>query len=330
MSTKTDSLAAGRGPLTRVSRDLSWFDPAPSWRRAADLVVGVARSAPSGAAAVGVPVGEKGAVPRQLGVDRATLTALGFEGKAGQALLVPRRDGADVVAIGTGTGQLSVTDVRDAAAAFARAVPKHAGAGDESARGRRRCRRGGASRRRGHRARPLPLRVAEVQRRTGPAAVTDVAVTRRTAARRGGRHRPRPDHVASRTARPRPRQLAAQSPHGNAVGSPGHRGRQGDRTRRRGVRGRPPRRARLRRSARCQRREHGAAVHDQADLPAEAVGKGQRPPRSRGQGNHVRLGRHQPQAERPDARGDEDGHVRRRRRVVVDVSARPRPAAATR
>ena len=167
MSTKTDSLAAGRGPLTRVSRDLSWFDPAPSWRRAADLVVGVARSAPSGAGAIGVPVGEKGAVPRQLGVDRATLTALGFEGKAGQTLVVPRRDGADLVAIGTGTGQLSLAELRDAAAAFARAVPQARGAGDEPARGRRRRRRGGAGRRRGRRARPLPLRVAEVQRRAG-------------------------------------------------------------------------------------------------------------------------------------------------------------------
>ena len=126
MSTKTDSLAAGRGPLTRVSRDLSWFDPAPSWRRAAELVVAVARTAPSAVGAIGVPVGEKGAVPRQLGVDRATLASLGFEGKAGQTLVVPRRDGADVVAIGTGGGQPSDAELRDAAASFARAVPKHA------------------------------------------------------------------------------------------------------------------------------------------------------------------------------------------------------------
>jgi leucyl aminopeptidase len=126
MSTKTDSLAAGRGPLTRVSRDLSWFDPAPSWRRAADLAVGVARSAPASAGAVGLGVGEKGTVPRQLGVDRATLTALGFDGKSGQTLVIPRRDGPDLVAIGTGSGQLSLAELRDAAAALARAVPKHA------------------------------------------------------------------------------------------------------------------------------------------------------------------------------------------------------------
>jgi leucyl aminopeptidase len=125
-STKTDSLAAGRGPLTRVSRDLSWFDPAPSWRRAADLTVAVARTAPASVGAVGVPVGEKGTVPRLLGVDRATLTALGFEGKPGQTLVVPRRDGADLVAVGTGSGRLSLAELRDAAAAFARAVSKHA------------------------------------------------------------------------------------------------------------------------------------------------------------------------------------------------------------
>src|SRR5262245_6722764 len=126
MPMKTDALTAGRGPLTRVSRDLSWFDPVPSWRRAAELAVSVARSAPSSAGAVGIPVGEKGTVPRQLGVDRTTLATLGFEGKAGQTLVVPRRQGADLVAVGTGNGRLSIGELRDAAAAFARAVPKHA------------------------------------------------------------------------------------------------------------------------------------------------------------------------------------------------------------
>jgi leucyl aminopeptidase len=124
MAIKTDSLAAGRGPLTRVSRDLSWFDPAPAWRRVVDVVV--ARAVPSAAGAIGLPVGEKGAVPRQLGVDRTTLASLGFEGKAGQTLVFPRRDGADVVAVGTGGGQPSNAELRDAAASFARAVPKHA------------------------------------------------------------------------------------------------------------------------------------------------------------------------------------------------------------
>ena len=42
-------------------------------------------------------------MPRQLGLDRATLAAGGFEGKAGQTLVVPaegRRP--SVVAVGTG------------------------------------------------------------------------------------------------------------------------------------------------------------------------------------------------------------------------------------
>jgi leucyl aminopeptidase len=125
MSTKTDSLTAGRGPLTRVSRDLSWFDPAPSWRRGPEITITAARTAPSSAAAIGLPVSEKGAIPRQLGVDRATLAALGFEGKAGQTLVIPRRDGADFVAVGTGEGRLSLAELRDSAAAFARAVSKH-------------------------------------------------------------------------------------------------------------------------------------------------------------------------------------------------------------
>ena len=126
MSTKTDSLAAGRGPLTRVSRDLSWFDPAPSWRRAADLDVGVARTAPQRPGRSASRWGRRAPCRASSGVDRATLVSLGFEGKAGQTLVFPRRDGADVVAIGAGDGRLSDAELRDAAASFARAVPKHA------------------------------------------------------------------------------------------------------------------------------------------------------------------------------------------------------------
>ncbi|MBA3605361.1 MAG: leucyl aminopeptidase, partial [Acidimicrobiia bacterium] len=60
------------------------FHPAPSLASADDTSVTVARSVPTDAGAVGVAVGPKGAVPRQLGLDRATLVALGFEGKVGQ------------------------------------------------------------------------------------------------------------------------------------------------------------------------------------------------------------------------------------------------------
>ncbi|MGH9138547.1 MAG: leucyl aminopeptidase [Acidimicrobiales bacterium] len=125
MSTTTNPAMLTARPATRVSRDLSWFDPAPAWRSLPDVVVDVARTAPASTAAIGVPVGEKGAVPRQLGVDRGTLAALGFEGKAGQTIVIPRREGADVVAVGTGGDRLSLAELRDAAAAFTRAVAKH-------------------------------------------------------------------------------------------------------------------------------------------------------------------------------------------------------------
>jgi leucyl aminopeptidase len=102
------------------------FDPAPS-RSRSDVEVGVARSVPSDAGVVGVPVGTDGTVPRQLGLDRATLTAAGFDGKVGQTLVVPRRSGPSVVAVGVGDRvAVDATALRDAAAAFARAAGKQA------------------------------------------------------------------------------------------------------------------------------------------------------------------------------------------------------------
>jgi leucyl aminopeptidase len=102
------------------------FDPAPS-RARSDVAVGVARAVPPDAGVVGVPVGSDGPVPRQLGIDRATLAAAGFEGKVGQALVVPRRDGPSVVAVGVGErAALDASGLRDAAAAFARIAGKHA------------------------------------------------------------------------------------------------------------------------------------------------------------------------------------------------------------
>ena len=77
------------------------------------------------AAAVGIPVGPKGAVPKALGVDRATLATLGFEGKVGQACPVPGGNGATLIAVGIGAeADLAPTALRDAAAAFAKAAAK--------------------------------------------------------------------------------------------------------------------------------------------------------------------------------------------------------------
>jgi leucyl aminopeptidase len=101
------------------------FDPAPSIARAREITLQVARAIPASADAIGLPVGERGPVPRQLGLGRQALSAAGFDGKVGQTLVVPRGDGATLVAIGVGDpDQLTAAQLRDAAAAFARAATK--------------------------------------------------------------------------------------------------------------------------------------------------------------------------------------------------------------
>jgi leucyl aminopeptidase len=101
------------------------FDPTPSLAQS-DATITVVSRAPAAAGVIGVPVPVTGPVPRQLGVDRATLAASGFDGKVGETLVVPRRGGASVVAVGIGDRvALDATALRDAAAAFARAAGKH-------------------------------------------------------------------------------------------------------------------------------------------------------------------------------------------------------------
>jgi leucyl aminopeptidase len=83
--------------------------------------VSTVRSIPKGVDAVGLAVGVSGSVPRQLGLTRSGMETLGFTGKVGQTLLVPAKDGPTFVAVGVGE-QPTVTTLRDAAAAFARAT----------------------------------------------------------------------------------------------------------------------------------------------------------------------------------------------------------------
>ena len=85
--------------------------------------VAVSRSLPAGADAFGVAVKPTGAVPRQIGLTRARLATLGFEAKPGQSLVVASKQGAIVVAVGVAE-QPSPSELRDAAAAVVRAVPK--------------------------------------------------------------------------------------------------------------------------------------------------------------------------------------------------------------
>ncbi len=92
----------------------------------ANVNVSIARSAPKSATAVAYAVATKGAVARQLGLNRAALEANKFEGKAGQLLAVPSTQGV-VYAIGVGDpNSIDITAVRRVAADFARATALHA------------------------------------------------------------------------------------------------------------------------------------------------------------------------------------------------------------
>ncbi|KQX07273.1 MULTISPECIES: leucyl aminopeptidase [unclassified Leifsonia] len=76
--------------------------------------------------AIGYVVGTGGDVPGALGLDRAALSRAGFTGKAGETLLVPTRDGAELIAVGSGDGTLTTSNLRDVAASFARAAKSSA------------------------------------------------------------------------------------------------------------------------------------------------------------------------------------------------------------
>jgi len=87
------------------------------------LELEIVRSAPRNADAIGVPVATEGAVPRSLGMSRAALAANGFEGKAGQTLVLPSATGPAQIALGIGkASELSVNVLRNAAAALVRAA----------------------------------------------------------------------------------------------------------------------------------------------------------------------------------------------------------------
>ncbi len=87
------------------------------------IAFSVTRSAPRDAKAIGIGVFTEGAVGRALGIDRAGLSALGFEGKPGQACVVAGGTGPTRVALGLGKkGDTTLADVRRAAGAFVRAA----------------------------------------------------------------------------------------------------------------------------------------------------------------------------------------------------------------
>ncbi|WP_085367903.1 leucyl aminopeptidase [Leifsonia sp. NCR5] len=80
--------------------------------------------------AVGVTVGSDGDVDASIGLGRDALSRAGFDGKAGQTLLVPTGSAPLLYAIGTGDASgLDADALRDAAAAFARAASSSARVG---------------------------------------------------------------------------------------------------------------------------------------------------------------------------------------------------------
>ncbi len=89
------------------------------------LAFSTARANPRSADVVGIGVFSDGPVPRGLGLNRASLSTIGFEGKAGQITLVPQAVGPLLVAVGLGDrAKISPAVLRNAAAALARAVAK--------------------------------------------------------------------------------------------------------------------------------------------------------------------------------------------------------------
>ena len=109
--------------MTAFTRAGAEVNITPSIQRSAAVTIRVSTSVPTGVGWVGVPVGVDGAVPGQLGLNRATLVALGFDGQVGQTLVVPRPDGPPVVAVGIGVpAELNESRLREASAAYARAA----------------------------------------------------------------------------------------------------------------------------------------------------------------------------------------------------------------
>lgn len=100
------------------------LDVAPSLRETVEVRV-VAHDDPlDGTEAVSIPVSGTGEVPPVLGVDREGLRRAGFSPTVGKALAFPGSGMPVLVAVGVGElDELDTAAVRDAAAAFAGAVP---------------------------------------------------------------------------------------------------------------------------------------------------------------------------------------------------------------
>jgi leucyl aminopeptidase len=108
------------GPISRADLAAT-FDPAPSIATVAAVEIAVSTDAPADAV-IAIPVSSEGDVAPELGFDRDALAAVGFFGRPGQTLLLPRVGAPPAVAVGIGAGDLDTEAVRNAAGFFGRAA----------------------------------------------------------------------------------------------------------------------------------------------------------------------------------------------------------------
>ncbi len=105
----------------------SVLDVAPSLRHPVTVQVVDHDAGLEGAEALSVPVTATGNAPEVLGVDREALGRAGFKAGVGSALPFPASEAPMLVAVGVGEpDDMTSATVRDAAAAFATAVPDSA------------------------------------------------------------------------------------------------------------------------------------------------------------------------------------------------------------
>ena len=288
------------------------FEPVPSAKRAAQVSVATELPPISDAAALAVPVVED---RRAAGRPRCRRRAAGRRSASPAPPARPWRWPARTAERWSlwesgGTAAVDATLVRDLAADFARAVPQHLSLAVELPD------RPGA----------LPGPFAQVGRRGRAAGA--VALLRRhrrrradpdlshaRGARRGGRRGPRrarPCGEAVARAAAISRDLSncpATTLTAARMAEVAAGARAGRRARGRGLRRGRADRDGLRRHPRRQPGQRRRAAADQAELSPRRPGRTSRPGR---QGGHVRLRRHQPQAERRVACPDEERHDRRR------------------
>ncbi|HET8950836.1 MAG TPA: M17 family peptidase N-terminal domain-containing protein, partial [Solirubrobacteraceae bacterium] len=107
------------------------FTPVPSLSAAdAVEVVAVDELGAGALDAIGVLVHSDGDLPEGVPLDREALARAGFEAKAGTSIVLARPEPTLIVIVGMGpAGELTDAAVRDAAAAFVRAVPKASNVG---------------------------------------------------------------------------------------------------------------------------------------------------------------------------------------------------------